>query len=61
MDKDQVKGKVKQVEGHLQEAKGDLLGKKEDRVEGHAKVTEGKIQEKLGDAKDAVKKAIDKL
>jgi len=57
MDKDRVKGKVKQMEGRLQEAKGSLTGSNSDKAKGAAKETEGKIQEGFGKAKDAVRKA----
>jgi uncharacterized protein YjbJ (UPF0337 family) len=58
MDKDRPKGKMKEVEGRLQQAKGDLTGSDKDRVEGGAKKTEGKVQNRVGKAKDAIRKAL---
>lgn len=57
MDKDRVKGKVKQVTGRVQEAKGSLTNNPNDKMKGEAKQVAGKIQEGLGKAKDAVRKA----
>lgn len=57
MDKDRIKGKVKQLEGKVQEAAGDLTHSNKERVKGAAKVAEGKVQEQFGKAKDAVRKA----
>jgi uncharacterized protein YjbJ (UPF0337 family) len=58
MDKDVVKGKVKQAEGRLQEAKGALTGSGKDKA--NVKQAEGKVQEGVGKVKDAARKAIDK-
>jgi len=60
MDKDRIKGKIKQFEGKVQEAKGDLTNSNADKAKGSAKVVEGKVQEKYGQAKDAVRKVLDK-
>ncbi len=57
MDKDRIKGKVKQIEGELQKAKGKLTHSKSDKIVGEAKVVEGKVEEQYGKAKDAVRKA----
>lgn len=59
MDKDRIKGKVKEVEGRVQQAKGDLTGNDVDRAEGADKKTEGKVQHAFGKVKDNVRKAID--
>ena len=58
MDKDRIKGKVKEVEGRFQQAKGDLTGNDADRIKGADKKTEGKIQHGFGKVKDNVRKAL---
>ena len=55
MNKDQVKGKAKDVAGKVQEKAGELTGSEEQQVKGEAKQVEGKVQETYGDAKEAVK------
>jgi uncharacterized protein YjbJ (UPF0337 family) len=47
-DRDIAAGKVKQVEGAFQDAKGDLTGDPADHMAGKAKKAEGKLQESLG-------------
>lgn len=59
MDKDRVKGKVKEVEGRVQQAKGDLTGNDVDRARGADKKAEGKVQNTFGKVKDSVRKALD--
>lgn len=54
MNKDQVKGVGKQVEGEMKEQAGKLTGDTETRAKGHAKEMEGKLQKDMGDAKEAV-------
>ncbi len=48
---DQVKGKVKQAEGAVRDAKGDLTDDPSDDLAGKAKKVEGKAQETFGDVK----------
>ena len=59
MDKDRIKGKVKEVEGRVQQAKGDLTGNDVDRARGADKKVEGKVQNTFGKVKDNVRKAVD--
>jgi uncharacterized protein YjbJ (UPF0337 family) len=54
MNKDQVKGKGKEIAGEVQEQVGKATGDTGTRVKGHAKEMEGKLQKGLGDAKEAV-------
>lgn len=56
-NKDQVQGKLKQAEGRVQDAAGDLNGSPEENLEGKAKQVEGKIQETWGDTKKAIHNA----
>jgi uncharacterized protein YjbJ (UPF0337 family) len=55
MDKDQVKGKVKDVTGGVERKVGEWTGDKETEAKGAAKQVEGKAQNAWGTVKDAVK------
>ena len=61
MNKDQVKGAVKEAAGKVQQKTGEVLGSKEQEAKGLAKKLEGKFQKKVGDAKEALKDARGKL
>lgn len=54
MNKDQVKGAVKDVVGKVQEEAGKLVGSKEHQIKGLSKQITGKTQKGLGDVKQAV-------
>lgn len=58
MDKDRVKGSVKDVAGRIQRQAGEWTGDEESQAQGAAKQAEGKIQKVWGQAKDAGRKAI---
>ncbi len=55
MNKDQVKGKAKDIGGKIQEEVGKAIGSSEQQAKGLSKQVEGKVQEKYGDAKEIVK------
>jgi uncharacterized protein YjbJ (UPF0337 family) len=55
MNKDQIKGKAKEVGGKIQEKAGEVVGSSKQQAEGLAKQAEGKVQKKVGDVKEAVK------
>lgn len=57
MNKDQVKGTIKDVAGKVQEKTGEVIGSKEQQAKGLAKQVEGQVQKKVGDVKEAVKDA----
>ena len=57
MNKDQVKGAVKDAAGKVQEKTGDLVGSHKQEAKGLAKQAEGKTQKAVGDAKEAIKDA----
>ena len=57
MNKDQVKGAIKEVAGKVQEKTGDLVGSKRQQAKGIAKEVAGKAEKKVGDAKEALKDA----
>jgi uncharacterized protein YjbJ (UPF0337 family) len=59
MHKDQIKGKVREAEGKLQKAFGDLTDNPVDQEIGEEKQLEGKFQHGVGTVKDALHKAID--
>lgn len=61
MNKDQVKGAVKDIAGKVQEKTGQVMGDKEQQVKGIVKQVEGKNQKTKGDAKEVLKDAVDKL
>lgn len=56
MNKDEVKGKAKDIAGRVERQVGEWTGDKDAQVKGAAKQVEGKVQNAWGKAKDAVKK-----
>ena len=61
MNKDQVKGAVKDAAGKVQSKTGEMTGSTEQQIKGMAKQVEGKTQKNLGDAKEIVKDAAKKI
>jgi uncharacterized protein YjbJ (UPF0337 family) len=57
MNKDQVKGSIKDVVGKLQEEAGQVVGSTEQQRKGINKQVEGKTQKAIGDIEEAVKDA----
>ncbi|HEX7499833.1 MAG TPA: CsbD family protein [Polyangia bacterium] len=55
MNKDQVKGGLKEAAGKVQEKTGELVGSKSQEAKGLAKEIAGKAQKNFGDAKQVVK------
>ncbi|HEX9172879.1 MAG TPA: CsbD family protein [Telluria sp.] len=55
MNKDQIKGKAKDIGGKIQEKAGEVTGSSKQQAEGLANQAEGKMQKKVGDVKEAVK------
>lgn len=55
MDKDRIKGKVKDIAGRIQRQTGEWTGSEEDQAKGVAKQVEGKLQNIAGRIKDAVR------
>jgi uncharacterized protein YjbJ (UPF0337 family) len=60
MNKDQVKGAVKDAAGKVQEKVGEVIGSKEQQAKGIAKQVEGKAEKAYGDVKEAAKDAAKK-
>ena len=52
VNKDQVKGRAKQVAGKAQEKAGKLVKNRKQQVKGVAKQAAGKVQKSYGDARD---------
>jgi uncharacterized protein YjbJ (UPF0337 family) len=55
MDKDRVKGSVKQAKGTIKEAAGKITGDTKLQADGKADKTAGKIQSFIGGIKDALR------
>jgi uncharacterized protein YjbJ (UPF0337 family) len=55
MNKDQVKGRAKELQGKINEVTGEVLGDKKLEVEGKIQQIGGKARAKLGDVKQNVK------
>lgn len=52
MNKDQVKGSVKQAAGKVQQKTGEVIGSEKQQAKGVAKQVEGKVQKAVGGLKD---------
>jgi uncharacterized protein YjbJ (UPF0337 family) len=57
MNKDQVKGRVKEAEGKIKEAAGKLVGNEKMEAKGSAQKVLDRAQAKFGDVKRDVKEA----
>ena len=57
MNKDQVKGAVKDAAGKVQQKTGEVIGSTEQQAKGLAKQVDGKAQTAYGDVKEAAKDA----
>lgn len=57
MNKDQVKGAVKDAAGKLQEKAGEAIGSTEQQDKGLVNQVEGKVQKAYGDVKEVLKDA----
>ena len=57
MNKDQVKGRIKQGEGKAKEVAGKVVGNDRLRAKGAVEKAAGKAQATYGDLKEAVKKS----
>ncbi|PYX88134.1 MAG: CsbD family protein [Acidobacteria bacterium] len=60
MDKDEIKGKMKDIAGRVERQAGEWTGDEETQAKGAAKQVEGKVQNTFGKAKDALKKSADR-
>ncbi|NUT63689.1 CsbD family protein [Herbaspirillum sp. C9C3] len=55
MNKDQIKGSLKEAAGKVQQKTGELTGNTSQQLKGAAKQVEGNVQKTYGDAKEAAK------
>ena len=55
MNRDQVKGKAKDIAGKVQQKVGEVTGSKSQQVKGVAKQVEGRVQKGVGDANEALR------
>jgi uncharacterized protein YjbJ (UPF0337 family) len=60
MNKDQLKGTVKDVAGKVQEKVGEVTGSKEQEVKGEARQVEGTVQKEAGNVKEGVRDTLKK-
>ena len=61
MNKDQVKGKMKQYSGRAQQTAGRLTGSTEQQFKGFSKQIAGNFQRTYGDAKEVFRNSIKHL
>jgi uncharacterized protein YjbJ (UPF0337 family) len=55
MNKDEIKGKAKDIAGRVQRQAGEWTGDEKSTAKGAAKQVEGKVQNAWGKVKDAAK------
>ena len=60
MNRDQVKGRIKEAKGKIKEAAGKLVGNEKLEQKGKAQKILGEAQAKFGDVKTDVKEAVKK-
>jgi uncharacterized protein YjbJ (UPF0337 family) len=56
MNRDQVKGRMKEAGGKLQQKAGKAAGSTRDQLKGVSKQASGKLQKNVGDARDDAEK-----
>jgi uncharacterized protein YjbJ (UPF0337 family) len=61
MNKDQVRGEIKQVAGKVQEEVGQAIGSTDQQLKGLAKQECGKTQKAVGDIKEVVNDTLQDL
>jgi uncharacterized protein YjbJ (UPF0337 family) len=61
MNKDELKGKARQIKGSAKEKAGEFLDEPELQAEGAADQATGKVQEGFGAAKRKVSEGIERL
>lgn len=58
MNKDQIKGTLKDAAGKVQQKAGEVINSPTQQAKGIAKQVEGKTQKAVGDVKEVVKGAL---
>lgn len=61
MNRDQVKGAVKDAAGKVQRKTGEAIGSPKHEARGAAKQVEGKAQKTVGNAREALKGSRDRV
>ena len=61
MNKEQIKGSWKELKGKVKEEIGNATGDTKAEAEGVAQRVSGRIQQNIGNAKEALKKGVDRL
>ena len=56
MNRDQVKGSIKDAAGKVQRKVGEATGSAKQQVKGAARQAEGKVQKAVGDLRESVKR-----
>lgn len=59
MNKDQVKGSIKEAAGKVQQQAGKAVGSEKQQLKGAAREVEGKGQKTYGNAKERLREDID--
>jgi uncharacterized protein YjbJ (UPF0337 family) len=57
MNKQQVKGSIKEAAGEVQEQAGKLIGSKRQELKGHAREQAGKAEQRIGDLKEVLRES----
>ena len=60
MNKDQIKGSLKEAAGKAQAKAGDLMDSPKQQAKGAVKQVKGNAQKNLGDAKEVLKDSVGK-
>ena len=60
MDKDRIKGSIRQIAGGIKEAAGKLLGDKKIETDGRIEKAGGAVQNAVGGMKDTVRETMGK-
>jgi uncharacterized protein YjbJ (UPF0337 family) len=58
MDKDRIKGSMKQIVGSIKQVVGKALGDRKTQEEGKAEQIVGKVQNTVGGLKDAARESL---
>jgi len=58
INKDQVKGRIGEIQGKAKEVVGKAVGNKQLEVKGNVQKNVGALQAKVGDVKEDIKKSV---
>ena len=57
MNKHQIKGRLREAAGEVQEQAGKLIGSKDQELKGHAREHSGKAEKTAGDLREVLKES----